>query len=168
MKHATSDASIHKIRTVFATHGFTEMLVTDNGSTFTSAEFREFTHRNAIRHVTTAPYHPSSNGLAERAVQSFKNTTKMTSTPIDTQIANFLFQYHLTPHTTAGLSLTELLLVRHPHSLLDNLWPICLQGSTTAKKDKSYHDLHASSLHQFQFSDPVFGFNFSQLLSTEH
>ena len=44
------------------------MIVTDNGMAFTSYELQELTLRNGIRHIKTAPYHPVSNGLAERAV----------------------------------------------------------------------------------------------------
>lgn len=45
-------------------HGLLELLVTDNDSVFTSAEFGEFMNKNGIRHITSAPYHPASNGLA--------------------------------------------------------------------------------------------------------
>ena len=55
---------------MFATHGLPEMLVTDNASYFTSQEFQDFAKLNGIRHVTSAPYHPAPNGLAERAVQT--------------------------------------------------------------------------------------------------
>ena len=40
----------------------------DNGTAFTSAEFQNFVQRNVFRHITSAPYHPATNGLAERAV----------------------------------------------------------------------------------------------------
>ena len=62
---ATTAVTIEKLRMVFATHGSPEMLVSDNGTVFTSHEFEEFAECNAIRHVTTFPYHPSSNGLAD-------------------------------------------------------------------------------------------------------
>ena len=66
---ATSTITIEHLRSLFATHGLPEMLVTDNRDVFTSAEFKQFVQRNGIHHVTSAP---SSNGLAERAVQTFK------------------------------------------------------------------------------------------------
>ena len=56
--------------------GLAEQLVSDNGPQFTSDEFRRFMEMNGIRHVTDASYHPSTNGLAERLVQSFKNGIK--------------------------------------------------------------------------------------------
>ena len=65
---ATSLSTIEKIRKMFATMGLPEMLVTDNDSVFTSSEFADFVKRNSIQHVTSSPYHPSSIGLAERAV----------------------------------------------------------------------------------------------------
>ena len=71
-----SSPTIEKLRTVFATHGLPEKLVTDNGSCFTSEEFEQFLVKNGIKHVISAPYHPASNGLAERAVQIFKEGIK--------------------------------------------------------------------------------------------
>ncbi len=46
---------------------------------FISAEFKRFFQENGIHHITGAPYHPSTNGLAERAVQSFKQGIKRIS-----------------------------------------------------------------------------------------
>ena len=97
MKTATSHSTIKKMRTAFATHGLPEMLVTDNGSVFTSAEFRDFAASSGIRHVTTFPYHPASNGLAECAVQTFKRSMKkMTTGSLEERVSKFLFKY--TPH----------------------------------------------------------------------
>ena len=75
MQSITSANTIEKLRMVFATHGLPRKVVTDNGS---SLEFRTFMSKNGITHVTTAPYHPSSNGLAERAVQTVKRGLKAT------------------------------------------------------------------------------------------
>ena len=72
----SSEKTIETLRSVFATHGLPQMLVTDNGPAFTSNEFRKFTQKNGIKHVTSAPYHPSSNGQAERAVQTVKQGLK--------------------------------------------------------------------------------------------
>ena len=65
---ATTATTIEKLRTRFATHGLPRTVVSDNGSVFTSSNFEQFMLRNGIHHVRTAPYHPASNGLAERAV----------------------------------------------------------------------------------------------------
>ena len=63
----TSAHTVEKVRAMFTTHGLPELLVSDNGTAFTSAEFQEFLSFNGVRHLTSAPYHLSSNGLAERA-----------------------------------------------------------------------------------------------------
>ena len=50
-----------------------EVIVSDNAANFTSdAWVRAVFEKNGVKHVRTPPYHPSSNGLAERAVQTFK------------------------------------------------------------------------------------------------
>ena len=70
--HATSSAVIDELRTEFARFKIPESIVTDNGTCFTSTEFESFLQRNGIKHHKSAPYHPASNGLAERAVQIVK------------------------------------------------------------------------------------------------
>ena len=69
VNNATSTVTIDQLRSICVTHGLPEMLVTGNSSVFTSDEFQK---QNGIRHVKSMPYHPASNGLVERAVQTFK------------------------------------------------------------------------------------------------
>ena len=113
---ATSQATIEKLRLVFSTHGLPEVIVSDNGTSFTNEEFAVFIRSNGIRHLTSALYHPASNGLAERAVQILKNALKKDpgGVSLDTQIARFLFHYQITPHSTTGIAPAELLMGRRP------------------------------------------------------
>ena len=78
MSTITSSKTIETLKTVFATHGLLQTIVTDNGSSFTSEKFKRFMDNNGIKHITSAPYHPSSNGQAERAVQTLKQGIKRT------------------------------------------------------------------------------------------
>lgn len=66
----SSEVTISKLQEMFARFGLPQQVVSDNGPAFTSKEFEQFL---AIRQVLSSPYHPSSNGLAERAVQTFKS-----------------------------------------------------------------------------------------------
>ncbi|KAK9399707.1 putative protein K02A2.6-like [Crotalus adamanteus] len=45
-----------------------DVLISDNGPQFTSFEFQAFLQANLIWHETSAPFHPSNNGQAERMV----------------------------------------------------------------------------------------------------
>ncbi|XP_064090807.1 uncharacterized protein LOC135204583 [Macrobrachium nipponense] len=48
----------------------------DTHPAFVGEEFQSFVTKNGIHHVTSAPYHPSTNGLTENAVKTFKTTWK--------------------------------------------------------------------------------------------
>ena len=100
------------------------MFVTDNGPQFTSSEFSQFTKSNGIKHVTSLPYHPSTNGLAEGSVQTFKEGIKKQKTgTIETCVSRFLFTYRNTPHSTTNVSPAMLMFNRQLRSHLDLLKP---------------------------------------------
>ena len=150
--------TIEHLRSIFSTHGLPKMFVSDNGPQFTSAEFEVFMKSNGIRHVTSAPYHPASNGLAERAVQVLKESLKRMSTSdsLETRLSKFLFWYRLTPHSTTGVPPAELLLGRIPRSILDLLKPD-LADKVKHKQDsqKTAHD-RGAQYREFRVGDSVF------------
>ena len=62
--------------------------------------------------VLTPPYHPSSNGLVERAVQTLKRgLKKSTEGSLETKLSRFLFAYRASPHSSLGVSPAEVMLV---------------------------------------------------------
>jgi len=73
---ATALTMIQHLRTLFARFGIPESMVSDNGPQFTAAEFQLFCKQNGIFHIQVAPYHPTSNRLTERAVQTFKRASR--------------------------------------------------------------------------------------------
>ena len=48
---ATSKVTIEHLRSIFSVHGLPEVVVTDNGTVFTSREFEEFMKFNGIHHI---------------------------------------------------------------------------------------------------------------------
>ena len=99
MDTMTSTKTIEKLQNLFARYGVPSQLVSDNGPQFKSEEFKMFLKRNGIKHLTSAPYHPASNGLAERCVQSFKSAMKSETDvkPLNIKLATFLLAYRNTP-----------------------------------------------------------------------
>ena len=125
MQFITSSKTIEKLRITFANYGLPRKVVTDNGSSFTSEEFRTFMSENGIVHVTSAPYHPSSNELAERAVQTFNNGINRTQgSTIQERLSKFLFTYRITPHTTTGIAPSQLLVRRHVDAIRRRNLPV--------------------------------------------
>ena len=163
MKSITSTATIEKLRWVFSHFGIPDMIVSDNGSNFTSAEFGDFCKRNGITHITSSPYHPSSNGLAERAVRTVKEgLVKMKEGSIVDRLSRFLLSYRNIPQQLTGCSPAELLFGRRLRSSLDLLKPD-LESRVQQRQDKAkaYHDV-ASKEREFQKGDTVFARNFGR------
>ena len=105
---------IDVLHTFFTSHGLPYITVSDKGPSFTSKENKNLIHKNEIKNITTASFHPSSNGAAKRAVQTFKSAmgkvvVESSNVPIKTLISRFLFSYCNTPHTQTERAPSELL-----------------------------------------------------------
>ena len=121
MTTITAEKTTSCLREVFATHGLPDTIVSDNGPTFTCNEFKKFMQENGVRHVLISPYHPASNGLAERAVQTFKESMKKMSPkmPLQQKLAMFLLAQHTTSSPTTGVPPAELLMKKSLKTRLD-------------------------------------------------
>ena len=125
-KKATSDKTIEILRSLFAAEGVPEVLASDNGPQFVSEEMKFFLESNGIQHARSAPYHPSTNGLAERMVQSFKYSMKAAgeeTATIQKKLDNFLLTYRNTEHATTGRTPAEVLKGRRLRTRLDLMKP---------------------------------------------
>lgn len=76
VQSSSASKVISAFTNIFATHGFPSRLVTDNGPPFSSQQFQDFISKIGSNHVRSSPYHPRSNGMAERAVQEAKKLLK--------------------------------------------------------------------------------------------
>ena len=119
---------IEKLKVTFAYIGLPNIIVSDNGPPFNSNSFTQFCHVNGINVLKSPPYHPQSNGLAERHVQTVKQAIKKmlmqnSTLTIEQQIVNFLFSYRNTPSSTTGLSPNEYIFKIKPRTLLDLIKP---------------------------------------------
>lgn len=124
----TSKFTVNKLREVFARFGLPDTIVSDNGTQFTSEMFKDFMNQNRIRHITTAPAHPATNGAAENCVRSFKNglaaaVADNTITDIDILIQRYLFDYRIAPHCTTFESPAKLLFGRTIKTRFDLVKP---------------------------------------------
>ena len=160
---STSSSTIESLRKSFATFGLPEVLVSDNAQAFVSAEFTEFLKKNGIKHIRTPPYHPASNGLVERAVQTFKEGMRRLKTgAVETRLARFLLQYCVTPHSSTGTSPSELMMGRKLRTQLDLLRPSTSNiVHQSQERQKKAHDRSARPRH-FTAGDNVYYRNYRQ------
>ncbi|XGW34442.1 hypothetical protein V3C99_018378 [Haemonchus contortus] len=122
MGTTTAGKTIIKLKEVFSRHGLPEQLVSDNGPPFTSAEFRTYCEKRGIEQIFTPPYHPNSNGEAERFVQTFKNALNKglrSNKTVEDALLDLLFEYRVTPHVATGKAPAEMLMGRTLRTTLD-------------------------------------------------
>ena len=68
----TTRSVLRELLPMFARFGLPDVLVSDNGPQFASAEFAVFVKQKGITHVTSSPHYAQSNGKAENAVKTLK------------------------------------------------------------------------------------------------
>lgn len=144
MNSTTAQKTIETVRSLFASYGLPQEIVTDNGPQFRAKEFDDFLQANGVKHTLTPPYHPQSNGAAERAVQTVKQSLlkqllederSHSSRSLQHRVDNFLFAYRTTPHTFTGKTPAELFLKRKLRTRLSLLKPD-MEGTINSKSER--------------------------------
>ncbi|XP_055584896.1 uncharacterized protein K02A2.6-like [Uranotaenia lowii] len=128
---------------MFARYGAPVTVVSDNGPQFTAAEFKEFLkrHSGVKFHKLSAPYHPATNGQAERYVQTTKDALKSMNTnasSLQSHLNNFLHQYRRAPHATTGEAPCKLFLRRNFRTCFDLLKPEDVQQRVSTKQQADF------------------------------
>jgi len=72
--HTTAAKTISFLKEIFSEHGVPEVLRTDNGPQYSADEFTTFCKTWHIKHQTSSPGFPQSNGFAEALVKIVKGT----------------------------------------------------------------------------------------------
>ena len=72
MGSMTSLKTIEVLRSLFSRYGIPKEVVSDNGPQPASEEFSQFLKQNGVKFTRVPPYHPASNGAAERSVKTAK------------------------------------------------------------------------------------------------
>ena len=135
MKDLTSKATISALTKIFSTHGYPDVVVSDNGPQFAVHDFSTFATDCQFIHVTSSPRYPKANGEAERAVGTIKRLLKKSK-----DLNSVLLNYRVTPLDN-GYSPAELLMGRRLKSkipcLSQHLMPILPDYDHIANKEQT-------------------------------
>ncbi|XP_055622030.1 uncharacterized protein K02A2.6-like [Toxorhynchites rutilus septentrionalis] len=138
----TAETTIGIMDELFSRYGAPITVVSDNGPQFTAGEFKLFLQKSGVKfHKLSAPYHPATNGQAERYVQTTKDALKAmgtTASNLQSNLNNFLQQYRLAPHATTGESPAKLFLGRALRTRLDLLKPDSVHQKVTIKQQANF------------------------------
>jgi len=126
MKTSTTKKTISVLEDIFARFGYPRVIVSDNGPQFTSFQFKDYCKQLNMKHIRTFPYHPKSNGLAERTVRTFKSryiSSRQDKLDLESRLNRFLLSYRSSVHTTTDYTPAELMFGRTINTKLSLLKP---------------------------------------------
>ena len=108
----SAKATIPKLDAIFARQGIPETLQSDNGPPFNGSEFEQYAAHMGFEHQKVTPLWPRANGEVERFMQTLKKVTTtavLEKKSLKQALREFLLHYRVTPHSTTGVSPSELL-----------------------------------------------------------
>lgn len=159
MSTTTTVATTRVIKSICARFGNMETLVSDNGPQFASSAFEAFCSAEGIKHIRSPPYHPSSNGQAERFVDTFKRTLAKAGDHRENSISDFLLAYRSTPNENApdGKSPAEIMFGRCIRVPLSSALPPADRGDLkrNTKMEDAYNRKHGAVQRTFRKGEEV-------------
>ena len=157
MSEATSVSTVNKLRQIFATHGLPQVTVSDNGPAFIGEEYKHFMKRNGIKQIYSAPYHPASNGQAERMVRTFKESlATLSEGNLQTKVDRLLYKYRIMPHSTTGKTPAQMMFNRELRTPFHLMKP----GSLTAQSKSE--ECTKENTRKFEQGAKVWARNFGE------
>lgn len=126
MTNMTESETIRVFKELFSRYGYPSHLITDNFQTFVGQQFSEFVKRLGIRHSTSPPHCPATNGAAENLVDTFKRKVKCIihdGLKLYDAVEQFLLDYRTTPHCGTNQTPAKLFLGREIRTRFSLLRP---------------------------------------------
>ena len=117
---STSSAVIKELGMIFSEFGNPQIFRSDNGSCYSSQEFKFFMQNWLVEHRTSSPHYPQSNGLAESMVKVSKNLIEKAIRQ-DLPWNRLLLDYRCTPISSEIPSPAEILFGRKLRSSISIL-----------------------------------------------
>lgn len=116
----TSKAVVVIQKNQFTRFDIPRTIVADNGPQFTAAEFRLFTEKWGIDHITSSPHHPGANGKAESAVKVMNHLILKCEREGQCQF-EALMEQRSTPRQDTGYSQNEMMFGRQTRTMIPKL-----------------------------------------------
>jgi hypothetical protein len=162
-RSTTTKETISLLRQLFARYGSPEIIVTDNGTTFTSTEFEAFCASFGVTHLRSPAYHPQSNGQAERYVDTIKRgLQKFKGEETEKALQEILYTYRYTPGNSVpeNKSPAEMFLGRKLRNVFDLLKPTPSanyqqQRHRDVRMEHQFNKHHGTRPRQFHIADTV-------------
>ena len=129
LRSMKADKVVQALVEFFSRYGLPESIQSDCGTNFTSKFFKDKMKELGVKHMTSSPYHPQSQGSIERFHQTLKTLFKKycgeENNNWDKELPYLLFAIRSIPNDSLGLSPFDLVYghnVRGPLDIIREHW----------------------------------------------
>ena len=135
----TAASAVSAFTEILATANSCQTVLSDNGPEFTSDAFQQLLVSHSIKHITSAPYCPQSNGVLERWHRYLNTVVRLCgmhrqNNAWEDAVVAALKAYRVMPHTSSGLSPHFVCFGKDPRLCLDSFLPILRRNFSDPKQ----------------------------------
>ncbi|KAK2149695.1 hypothetical protein LSH36_441g00020 [Paralvinella palmiformis] len=103
VKSTSATCVMPKLDRMFSMFGIPEVVKLDNGPSFNSEQFKQFSEYLGFHHRRITPYWTRANGQAGRFIRTLKHQ-RTTGKPLKQGLYTFIRNYRATPHTSTKIA----------------------------------------------------------------